>query len=178
MAFAATFSQQASTRNSASARPFTTARLAPLRPAAVARNVSRQTPLVVCQAAATADKPAEQAAKYHPSPLTQQAPSTYAIIEVGGHQMFVEPGKWYTCNRLKAEVGSKIRFGRVLFMKQDGKVTVGMPYLDKAVVEAEILEELKAPKVIVYKMRPKKHYRRLRGHRQCLTKFMVSKVSM
>jgi hypothetical protein len=42
--------------------------------------------------------------KVHPSPLSQAPPSTYAIIEVGGHQMFVEPGKWYTCNRLTVSV--------------------------------------------------------------------------
>lgn len=53
-------------------------------------------------AAAAAEAPA--ARKYHPSPLSQAAPATYAIIEVGGHQMFVEPGKWYTCNRLQVRI--------------------------------------------------------------------------
>lgn len=91
--------------------------------------------------------------------------------------MFVEPGKWYTCNRLKAEVGSKIRFGRVLALKQQDTLTVGKPYLENVRIEAEILEELRGPKVIVYKMRPKKHYRRKNGHRQSLTKFMVTSIS-
>lgn len=81
-------------------------------------------------------------------------------MEIGGTQMFVEPGKWYTCNRLKADVGSKIKFGRVLALKHDGKLTVGQPYLSNVTVEAEVLEELRGPKVIVYKMRPKKHYRK------------------
>ena len=44
--------------------------------------------------------------------------------------MFVEPGKWYTVNRLKADVGSKIKFGRVLALKKDEKLTVGTPYLE------------------------------------------------
>lgn len=83
-----------------------------------------------------------------------------AVVEIGGTQMFVEPGKWYTCNRLKADVGSKIKFGRVLALKHDGKLTVGQPYLSNVTVEAEVLEELRGPKVIVYKMRPKKHYRK------------------
>ncbi len=82
---------------------------------------------IVCQAAAT--EPA-RAKKVHPSPLSQAAPSTYAIIEVGGTQMFVEAGKWYTVNRLKADVGSKIKFGRVLALKNKEKLTVGTPYLD------------------------------------------------
>lgn len=79
--------------------------------------------------------------------------------------MFVEQGKWYTCNRLKADVGARIKFGRVLALKNQGKLTVGTPYLENVHVEAEVLEELRGPKVIVYKMKPKKHYRRKRGHR-------------
>jgi hypothetical protein len=81
---------------------------------------------VVCQAA-TSEAPTK---KYHPSPLSQAPPPTYAIIEVGGKQMFVEPGKWYTVNRLKADVGSKIKFGRVLALKKEEKLTVGAPYLE------------------------------------------------
>ena len=68
--------------------------------------------------------------KFHPSLLTQAPPSTYAIIEVGGTQLFVEPGKWYNVNRLSADVGSKIKFGRVLALKQGEKLTVGTPYLE------------------------------------------------
>eukprot|EP00199_Chlamydomonas_sp_CCMP681_P003059 CAMPEP_0119104218 /NCGR_PEP_ID=MMETSP1180-20130426/2483_1 /TAXON_ID=3052 ORGANISM="Chlamydomonas cf sp, Strain CCMP681" /NCGR_SAMPLE_ID=MMETSP1180 /ASSEMBLY_ACC=CAM_ASM_000741 /LENGTH=159 /DNA_ID=CAMNT_0007088907 /DNA_START=13 /DNA_END=492 /DNA_ORIENTATION=- len=127
---------------------------------------------VVCQAAALEVKEK----KHHPSPLSHEVPSTYAIVEIGGHQMFVEPGKWYTCNRLKADVGSRIKFGRVLAMKQDGKLTVGRPYLEKVNVEAEVLEELRGPKVIVYKMRPKKHYRKKQGHRQDLSKFQIASI--
>ncbi len=62
-------------------------------------------------------------------------------------------------------MGSRIKFGRVLALKKDGKFTVGGPYLAEAQVEAEVVDELRAPKVIVYKMKPKKHYRRKRGHR-------------
>jgi large subunit ribosomal protein L21 len=115
------------------------------------RPVSRQAQRIVCQAAATAEAPAP--AKLHPSPLSQAPPATYAVVEVGGTQMFVEPGKWYTCNRLKVEVGSKIRFGRVLALKHEGKLTVGRPYLENVSVEAEVIEELRGPKVIVYKVR-------------------------
>eukprot|EP00798_Chlamydomonas_sp_ICE-L_P012668 gene12668-15900_t len=114
--------------------------------------------------------------QYHPSPLSQPAPSTYAIVEVGGTQLIVEPGKWYTVNRLSADVGSKIKFGRVLAVKKEGKFNFGMPYVEDASVEAEVIEELRGPKIIVYKMKPKKHYRRKQGHRQDLSKFRITSI--
>ncbi len=80
--------------------------------------------VAVCQAVAA------DAKKVHPSPLSTAAPSNYAIIEVGGTQIFVEPGKWYTVNRLKADIGSKIKFGRVLAHKNGDKLNVGTPYLE------------------------------------------------
>jgi large subunit ribosomal protein L21 len=126
-----------------------------MRPLQAAARPARAAARVVCSAAA----PAAPKQKGSPSPLTTAPPSTYAIIEVGGSQLFVEPGRWYTVNRLKADVGSQIKFGRVLALKHEDKLTVGMPYLDKVVVEAEVIEELRGPKVIVYKMKPKKHYR-------------------
>ncbi|GBF90102.1 50S ribosomal protein L21 [Raphidocelis subcapitata] len=144
-----------------------------VRPVAPARQQQQQRSFV-CQAAAVEAPTAKPSG--NPSLLSVGAPDTYAIVEVGGHQMFVEPGKWYTCNRLQVEPGSKIKFGRVLALKQGGTFSVGKPYLEGASVEAEVLEELKAPKVIVYKMRPKKHYRRKNGHRQPLSKFMVTRV--
>eukprot|EP00955_Chlamydomonas_euryale_P031593 331586-Chlamydomonas_euryale.AAC.8 len=99
-----------------------------VRPFAAVRPTAAGPVRVVAQAAAAnADAKAK---KVHPSPLNVAAPSTYAIIEVSGTQMFVEPGKWYTVNRLKADVGAKIKFGRVLALKNEDKLTVGMPYLD------------------------------------------------
>jgi ribosomal protein L21 len=77
----------------------------------------------------------------------------------------------------QADAGAKIHLGRVLALKHAGKFHVGKPYLENITVEAEILEDLKGPKVIVYKMKPKKHYRRTNGHRQPLTKFVVTKIS-
>eukprot|EP01024_Parvocaulis_polyphysoides_P006219 TRINITY_DN11620_c0_g1_i3.p4 TRINITY_DN11620_c0_g1~~TRINITY_DN11620_c0_g1_i3.p4 ORF type:complete len:216 (-),score=10.41 TRINITY_DN11620_c0_g1_i3:267-818(-) len=102
----------------------------------------------------------------------------YAIIEVGGVQQLVEEGRWYTCNRLQAEPGSRISFGRVLAMKKNGDFHVGQPYLTNATVQAEILEEFKGPKVLVFKYKPKKHYRKKVGHRQPLSKYMITKIDM
>ena len=78
---------------------------------------------------------------------------------------------------LQADPGSTIKLGRVLAAKDNGNFTCGKPYLENVTVEAEILEELKGKKIIVYKMKPKKHYQRKSGHRQPLTKFLVTKIS-
>lgn len=113
----------------------------------------------------------------NPDPSFDGVADTYAVVEIGGHQLIVEEGRWYTVNRLEAEPGSTIKLGRVLALKSDGKFQVGQPYLEGVSVEAEIMEDLKGPKVIVYKMKPKKHYRRSNGHRQPMTKFLVTKIS-
>lgn len=111
------------------------------------------------------------------NPSFETPADTYAVVDIGGHQLIVEEGRWYTVNRLDVEAGSKIQLGRVLALKSNGEFKVGQPYLDGVSVEAEIMEEMKGPKVVVYKMKPKKHYRRTNGHRQPLTKFLVTKIS-
>jgi len=100
----------------------------------------------------------------------------YAVIEIGGVQHIVEEGRWYKCNRLKAEVGSTIKMGRVLVKKHNDNYEFGRPYLEHVNVEATILEECKGPKLIVFKYKAKKHYRRKTGHRQKLTKFLITKI--
>ncbi|KAG2429041.1 hypothetical protein HXX76_011283 [Chlamydomonas incerta] len=178
MALANMLSRKAGFATSRTSAPFVASRVSPVaakaRVSSAAPSFSRQQQSIVCQAAATAEVSEK---KVHPSPLSIAAPATYAVVEIGGTQMFVEPNKWYTCNRLKVDVGSKIKFGRVLALKHEGKLTVGKPYLENVSVEAEVIEELRGPKVIVYKMRPKKHYRKKQGHRQDLSKFMVTSIS-
>merc|ERR1711988_1700651 len=90
----------------------------------------------------------------------------YAIIEIGGVQKIVEEGRYYSCNRLPAEIGTKIRLGRVLAVKNEGKLHVGTPWLENASIACEILDTYLGDKVIVYKMKPKKHSRSKNGHRQ------------
>ena len=65
---------------------------------------------------------------------------------------------------------------RVVGCKNDGQFTCGRPYLDNIIVEADVLEDLKGPKVTIFKYRAKKHYRKKTGHRQPLTKFLVTKI--
>jgi len=102
----------------------------------------------------------------------------YAVVEIGGVQMFVQEGRWYNCNRLEAEPGQGIQLGRVLAVKKEGKFHVGTPYVEGAVVKAEIVEDLKGPKLTIFKMNRKKHYRRKTGHRQPLTQFYITEISL
>merc|ERR1739848_350409 len=100
----------------------------------------------------------------------QRSLDNYAVIEVGGSQKIVKEGQYYSCNRLQAGIGSTIRFGRVLAIKNNGKFHVGAPWITNALVEAEISDEFRGDKILVYKMNPKKHTRKLNGHRQLITR--------
>ena len=79
---------------------------------------------------------------------------------------------------MQAEPGQTIQLGRVLAVKENGNFNIGAPYLENAVVKAQIVEDLKGPKLTIFKMRAKKHYRRKTGHRQPLTQFYVTEISI
>ena len=95
-----------------------------------------------------------------------------AIIETGGKQYNVEEGTILYVEKLDAEVGSKVKFSKVLMA--DG--VVGMPTIEGAYVEGEVLKNGKAKKIIVYKYNQKKNYRRKQGHRQPYTKVEIKKL--
>lgn len=98
-------------------------------------------------------------------------------MEVGGSQQFVSEGRYYECHSLKGvEPGAKIAFERVLATLDGDEPTFGMPYVKGARVEATVLENFKDKKLIVFKYRRKKHYKRKNGHRQPMTRFLVTKV--
>lgn len=101
---------------------------------------------------------------------------TYAIIETGGKQLRVEPGRYYDIERLSEEAEAKVTFDRVLLVNDDGKVSIGTPVVDGATVEATVMQHHRGRKVIVYKMQPKKKTRRKQGHRQELTRVMIDEV--
>ncbi len=103
---------------------------------------------------------------------------TYAIIETGGKQMKVEPGRFYDVELLHNEPDSSLSIDKVLLVSDDSKVTVGQPYVKGATVEVTIMQHLRGNKVIVYKMQPKKKTRKKQGHRQELTRMMVNTISV
>mmetsp|Transcript_27582 Transcript_27582/g.94182 ORF Transcript_27582/g.94182 Transcript_27582/m.94182 type:complete len:234 (+) Transcript_27582:60-761(+) len=111
-------------------------------------------------------------------PPSAALPGWQALVEVGGSQRFLEEGRYYDVNNLKGlEPGEKFQLNRVLMTKdKDGKATFGFPYVGNAYVEAQVLEHFKDKKKMVFKFKPKKHYKRTRGHRQAMSRFVVTKV--
>ena len=103
---------------------------------------------------------------------------TYAIIEAGGTQLRVEPGRFYDINLLHAEPDSEYKIDKVLLVHHEDDITVGQPYVQGATVEGTIVKHMRGKKVIVYKMKPKKKTRKKRGHRQELTRFMVESINL
>ncbi|GBF81671.1 50S ribosomal protein L21 [Aphanothece sacrum] len=103
---------------------------------------------------------------------------TYAIIETGGKQLRVEPGRFYDVDRLGVETDSPYSIDKVLLINHDDGITVGQPFIEGAIVEGLILEHRRGRKIIVYKMRPKKKTRKKRGHRQELTRLMITAIKV
>ncbi|NJO20975.1 MAG: 50S ribosomal protein L21 [Spirulinaceae cyanobacterium RM2_2_10] len=103
---------------------------------------------------------------------------TYAIVETGGKQMRVEPGRFYDIELLAADPGATYTLDQVLLVSHDDEVLVGQPIIQDATIEGMILSHRRDRKVLVYKMRPKKKTRKKRGHRQSLTRFLVCSINL
>ncbi|MBD2327019.1 MAG: 50S ribosomal protein L21 [Alkalinema sp. CACIAM 70d] len=102
----------------------------------------------------------------------------YAIIETGGKQMRVEPGRFYDVERLVGDADTAITIDKVLFVSNDGAITVGQPTVSGATVQGKILKQFRAKKVLVYKMQPKKKTRKKRGHRQEQTRLLIESITV
>jgi large subunit ribosomal protein L21 len=102
----------------------------------------------------------------------------YAVILTGGKQYRVKEGDVLAVEKLDLEPGRKAQFDRVLLIEDGGTVQVGTPVLDNAMVLGLILENFKDEKVLVFKKKRRKQYRRTRGHRQQLTKVRITKITL
>ena len=100
----------------------------------------------------------------------------YAIIETGGKQYRVQEGDVVFVEKLDVAEGEAIGFDKVLVVSNEGKLAVGAPFVEGAKVEASVVEQGKGPKVIVFKYKAKKDYRRKQGHRQPYTKVKIEKI--
>lgn len=100
----------------------------------------------------------------------------YAIVETGGKQYQVEEGRYVEVELLDAEKDSKVVFDKVVMIVNGKKSKVGQPYVTGASAEGTVLANDKAKKIIVFKQRPKKGYRRKQGHRQGFTRVMINKI--
>jgi large subunit ribosomal protein L21 len=101
----------------------------------------------------------------------------YAIINAGGRQFKVKPEECIDMNRLAGEAGGAVVFDKVAAVGEEGgKLNVGAPVLEGATVEAEIVEHFRGKKLIAFKMKRRKGYRRTVGHRQELTKVKITAI--
>ncbi|NUM50941.1 MAG: 50S ribosomal protein L21 [Flavobacteriales bacterium] len=101
----------------------------------------------------------------------------YAIVDIAGQQFKVEKNQQLFVHRLEGEEGSKVEFNQVLLIDDKGKIKVGTPALEGALVSAKIVEHLKGDKVIVFRKKRRKGYKVRNGHRQYLTKIQIEAIS-
>jgi large subunit ribosomal protein L21 len=102
----------------------------------------------------------------------------FAVIYTGGKQYRVEAGDILRVELLEAEPKKAVTFDRVLFVGNGGDVTIGRPLVAGATVEAEVIRHSRAKKVVVFKSRRMKTYRRTRGHRQEFTEVRIKGISV
>jgi len=116
------------------------------------------------------------------APATSSAeaagPGLYAIVEASGQQFWLQPDRYLDLDRIAAEVDSTVTLETVLLVKDSKGTTLGAPYVKGATVELQVLAHRRGPKILVYKMRPKKKTRRKNGHRQELTRLLVKSIQV
>jgi large subunit ribosomal protein L21 len=103
----------------------------------------------------------------------------YAIIEIGGSQRRVSPGDTIRVNKLETESSAKggsLTLDRVLMLRSEATLKVGSPLVEGAAVKATVLGEVKGKKVLVFKKKKRKQYRRTRGHRQQYTTLRIDEI--
>ncbi len=101
----------------------------------------------------------------------------YAVIRTGGKQYRVAPGDVLRLERLAGEVGAAVEFTEVLLAAGDGAVRIGRPLVEGALVRGEILAQGRDRKILVFKKKRRKNYRRRRGHRQSITTVRVIEIA-
>ena len=102
----------------------------------------------------------------------------YAIIETGGKQYKVQEGDVVFIEKLVAEEGSEVSFDKVLAVSSEGSLNLGSPLVNDASVNAKVLNHGKEKKMIIFKYKPKKGYRKKQGHRQPYTKVLIEKINV
>jgi large subunit ribosomal protein L21 len=100
----------------------------------------------------------------------------FAIIKTGGKQYRVQEGDVLDVEKLPAEANQKFNFSQVLLVASDEETLIGTPFIEKALVRAEVVENFKDEKVTVFKKKRRKQYRRTRGHRQNLTRVKIERI--
>jgi len=100
----------------------------------------------------------------------------YAVIRSGGKQYRVAPGETIRLEKLAGEVGAKVELGNVLLVENDGNIQVGNPLIANAKIQATVVEHDREKKILVFKKKRKKQYRRTQGHRQDYTAVRIDNI--
>ena len=100
----------------------------------------------------------------------------YAIIETGGKQYRVSEGESLEVESLEAQVGDTVTLSRVLMVEGDTGVQIGTPIVGGAVVKAKVTAHGRGPKIIIFKKKRRKTYRRTKGHRQSFTRLEITEI--
>ena len=102
----------------------------------------------------------------------------YAVIKTGGKQYTVSPGQVLEVEKLDVEPGSEIELNEVLMVSEDGSIKTGKPLVDGAKVVARVLAQDRDKKIVVFKYKPKKRYRKKTGHRQSITRLAIQEITL
>jgi len=100
----------------------------------------------------------------------------FAVIKTGGKQYKVQEGDVLNVEKLNMEKEKKVTFDKVLLIEDEGKTLIGTPFVENALVRADVIENFKDKKVLVFKKKRRKQYRRTRGHRQELTRIKIEEI--
>ena|SRR3989304_6124155 len=100
----------------------------------------------------------------------------YAIVQSGGKQYKVAPGDVVRVERLEAKLGEKVELTQVLLVQDQDRLLVGKPVVEQAKVLAEVNQQARSRKVIVFKKKRRKNYRRTKGHRQSFTQLKITEI--
>ena len=99
-----------------------------------------------------------------------------AVIKTGGKQYLVQPGDKIKIEKLEGEEGKEITFSEVLLLEKNKKLEIGTPVVKNAKVTAKVLGQVKGEKLIIFKYKPKKRYKRKIGHRQKFTEIEITSI--
>ena len=100
----------------------------------------------------------------------------YAIFQSGGKQYKVAPGDLVKVERLEAKVGDKVELNQVLLVQNEASLLVGKPVVEQAKILAEVNQQARSKKIIVFKKKRRKNYRKTQGHRQSFTQLKITEI--
>ena len=100
----------------------------------------------------------------------------YAVVKIAGQQFKVQKDQKIFVHRLQNEEGTEVTFDTVMLKDVDGNITVGAPFIEGAVVKAQVIKHIKGEKVLVFHKKRRKGYQKMNGHRQYLTQILISDI--